>query len=139
MPTREQIIDYARTLIGTPYGHQQRLPGIGLDCLGVVLAIAYHFNLSDYDNITYPREGNGEEMIATFEEHLYKVDSPQLGDILVFKFRRHPQHVGILSSLNGEPTLIHAYSSIDRVAEHNFDESWQRRVCASYSFYPPQE
>jgi cell wall-associated NlpC family hydrolase len=120
------------------YCHQARLPGVGLDCLGVVLSIASHFNLSDYENNAYSRYGNGVDLVREFEQNLHRTTNPQSGDILVFKFGKHPQHVGILSSIDGQPSLIHAYQTIGVVAEHNFDESWARRVCDSFSFFPQE-
>ena len=137
MPSRLELIEYAKTLIDTPYIHQGRLPHVGLDCLGVVLAIANHFNLSFYENISYSRYGDGVELIQEFENNLYRTTEPLLGDVLIFKFRNVPSHVGILSELNGHPSLIHAYSTQGKTAEHNLDSDdwWSSKICDSFSFY----
>jgi cell wall-associated NlpC family hydrolase len=38
--TAAEIIAAARACLGTPFRHQGRLPGIGLDCAGVALHVA---------------------------------------------------------------------------------------------------
>ncbi len=34
---REDFVRVARSYIGTPFHHQGRLPGVGLDCAGVIV------------------------------------------------------------------------------------------------------
>ena len=36
MIARADIVAAARSLIGTPFRHQARLPGVGIDCLNLI-------------------------------------------------------------------------------------------------------
>jgi len=66
------IIEKAREFIDTPYEHQGRLKGIGIDCCGLII--------------------------------------------------------------DGNVTLIHAYSTIGRCVEHNLDKVWLDRIFQGFAF-----
>ena len=47
--TRAALIQEARTWIGTRYMDGQRTKGVGVDCLGLVLAVAKDMGCGDFD------------------------------------------------------------------------------------------
>lgn len=68
-------------------------------------------------------EGEGREEGQKVENFL----SP--GKVLLFRIRREPQHVGIVSNhWHGGLGLIHAYSGAGRVVEHSLDQRWIDRI-----------
>jgi NlpC/P60 family putative phage cell wall peptidase len=99
----------ARKWIGTPFHHQGRLIGVGVDCAGVVVGVAHALGLAESynDPRDYSREPDGS-MARILSAHLDKVPwkDRQSGDVVHVAWSRLPQHVGILT---GRGTLIHAY------------------------------
>ena len=128
MPDAQQIIDCARTYLGTPFHHQGRLKGVGVDCIGLVVGVAQTLELIDdkgiplasFDHADYPPTPAGEYQPA---------------DILLFRFHQDPQHVGIVSQLpDGELGIIHCYASIGKVVEHRLNDTWKRLIVAAFRF-----
>jgi len=42
---REQIVSVARAAVGTPWRHQRRVAGLGLDCIGLLVHVARELDL----------------------------------------------------------------------------------------------
>ena len=42
---REQIVSVARAAVGTPWHHQGRVAGLGLDCIGLLVHVARELDL----------------------------------------------------------------------------------------------
>lgn len=133
MTTRADIIAYARTLIGTPFDHQGRLPGVAIDCGGVLVAIASHFSLPHNDFINYQRQPAPALFREVLLENLDQVQGPGVaGDILSFSFVVQ-QHLAIVTAL--EPlTILHAYEPYGKVTEHAVNDWWRRRMREWWSF-----
>jgi hypothetical protein len=45
MTTRAQVATQARAWIGTPFAHQHRARGVGVDCVGLVIGVARELGL----------------------------------------------------------------------------------------------
>lgn len=127
---KSAIVAAARACIGTPFVHQGRIPGIGLDCVGVAIHALRSVGLAVQDVDGYARTPYGSALAAAIELHPYldQVDDIQPGDILLMRFSREPQHVAIA----GDGTMIHAYEKIGHCVEHVIDELWRRRVISIY-------
>jgi NlpC/P60 family putative phage cell wall peptidase len=101
----------ARTWLGTPYHHQGRVRGVGTDC-AMLLAEVYHAaGLIPYiDPRPYPQDWHlhrGEERyLGWLERYADQVDSPQPGDVALYRFGRTRSHGAIVVEW---PTIIHAY------------------------------
>ena len=127
----EKVVQTARTLIGTPYQHQGRTPGVGLDCIGLVIAVGHQLNLFSYDYTNYSRDPDGQ-LVTKIEEHCQKLPSLTEGAIAVFKLSAIPHHVGIISKFRGNWGLIHAYQNTSKVREHEFIKWWQDKLIGVY-------
>lgn len=127
MVTRSEIVSEARTYLNTPWRHQGRTRGQGVDCAGLVVLIANKYNLADdhaYNNIDYPRRPNGT-FVGYFRKYA-TAKSPALardGDILVFSEGRHPCHVGIRTTFRGQPGVIHAHATARKVVEQTLESA----------------
>lgn len=132
MITRANIIQEARTWIGTPFKHQGRVKGIGVDCVGLIIGIAKAFNLSDFDITHYSRLPDGFLMQSLLDLHLQPINkaSIQAGDILLMRFEHEPQHLAIVSDIG----IIHAYAQVRRCVEHRLDDLWRSRIVSAYAF-----
>jgi len=131
--TTTDIVNKAREYLGTPFHHQGRLKGTGVDCIGLVSGVFKELNLVSYDNVTYSRFPSGNllmsELRKVFDEVQY--EEVREGDILVFWFNprtKSPQHIGIKSSRG----IIHTWAGVGKVVEHSINERWIKRILAVF-------
>jgi NlpC/P60 family putative phage cell wall peptidase len=133
------VVDVARSWIGTPYHHNASLKQVGCDCFGLIRGI--------YEDITgvkiYPsseyspswlRDKNNKyklkENLDSMGEQSF-VCSP--GDILIFGIEDFYVHCGIFA---GE-TFIHCYEDVNKVVEMSYIDKWKRLHRATYRFTWP--
>lgn len=140
--TRAEIIQTARTFLGTPFQHQGRLKGQGVDCVGLLICVARELGVldSDLDYTGYRRQPDGVLMMELMNTHL--VPKPenapiQPGDVLAIRYRA-PQHTAIVTRVEGEHFWgIHA---VERgVVEHRFDARWKNRIVGVYEIPGTEE
>ena len=129
--TREQILAKAREYIGTPFRHQARLKGVGVDCGGLVICVVRDLRGKTYDYTQYSRQSGQwllDHMRAGYRE--IPVADAVAGDVMVFWIRhRHiPAHMGLLT----ETGIIHAHDGVKKVAENPLDRFWLDRRMAAF-------
>jgi cell wall-associated NlpC family hydrolase len=100
----DEIVNFAETLIGTPYRYGSTDPEVGFDCSGFITYVFKHFNISvprssiDFTNV-------GKEIPPT---------SAQRGDIILFtgtdSTERFVGHMGIVVSNIDTLRFIHSTS-----------------------------
>lgn len=131
MTTRQDIVDEARRWTGVRWVHQGRSRA-GIDCVGLVIRVAHALGLSTFDTADYSRQPDPVRMRALLAEHMLPIDAgrAQVGDVLLMRFEKEPQHVAIVSDIG----IIHAYAQVRRVTEHRLDSVWQSRVVGAYQF-----
>jgi NlpC/P60 family putative phage cell wall peptidase len=136
---RREIVEAARSWIGTPYHHQASRKGSGADCLGVVRGIWRElFGAEPETPYAYSGDwaaATGQEvMLAAAGRHLVPVpiELIGLGDVLVFRLRSGTvaKHMGVVSDLG---RMIHAQEGVP-VAEVNIGPWWRRRIAGVFSF-----
>ncbi|MVO14737.1 NlpC/P60 family protein [Parasedimentitalea huanghaiensis] len=141
----DQVVQVARTWIGTPYLHQAASKGAGCDCLGLVRGIwrevlgegpaqvpAYSKDWS---------EPQGEERLwqAAMQYLVGKpLDQAAVGDVILFRMRHGAvaKHLGIQSRTEQPWRFVHAYSG-HGVVESPLSIPWRRRIVARFHF--PEE
>ena len=117
LPAPEQVqrlrfVDAARSFIGTPYHHEGRIKGVGIDCATLLAECAVEAGLVESLDIpAYPRSWHvhqEEERYTDFiRQFASEVDRPPLpGDVVVWKFHKAFAHGGIVVEW---PTVIHAF------------------------------
>lgn len=129
MVTRNDIVEKAREYIDTPFVHQGRLKGKGIDCIGLIVGVAKELGLFEYDHKAYARYSDGtllmQHMHTVYD--LGDIADRQAGDVVIYwvsRQTRHPQHVGILTD-NG---IIHTYDRVGKVVETHTHERWTERM-----------
>jgi len=132
MIERQQIIDTARTYLGTPFHHQGRLKNVGIDCVGLIICVAHDLNLTDYDYTTYAHQPDGKTMTEILSREMIKINPDEVlpGDVLYFAFDRDPQHVAIVSDIG----IIHAYSQVRKCIETSIDQTWKNRIRGAFRY-----
>lgn len=129
-----QIVAAARACLGTPFHHQGRQPGVGIDCAGLVIVAARAAGFDPVDLPGYGRRPHGGalESAIAIQPGLdaAPIDDLADGDVLLMRFKTEPQHLAIYA----EGGIIHAYESVGRVVEHRLDESWRARIVSAHRF-----
>lgn len=135
MSTAGAIVIAARQYLGVRWQHQGR-DREGLDCAGLVIAVAHDLGLSDFDTRDYERQATDETMLQLCRQHLQEVptDGLQPGDVVVMRFenQRHIAFVG--DYVHGGLSLIHAHAPSRRVVEHRLDSVWRERIAGAFRF-----
>jgi NlpC/P60 family putative phage cell wall peptidase len=132
MPNKIAIVEEARTWIGTPFKHQGRIKGLGVDCVGLIIGVAHFFKLTDFDYRNYSHTPDGFLMRQLLDQHLrsISIQDAKPGDIVLMRFEAEPQHVGILSDYG----IIHAYAQVRHCVEHRLDNIWKSRIVGAYAY-----
>lgn len=133
MITGADILAEARTWTGTPFHHQGRLKGVGVDCLGLVVGVGRSLGLSQADGTGYPRQPDGRALLAGMDAAYQRLvlGRQKPGDILVFRIRMAPQHLALLTEQGG---MIHVHAAVGRVVETGLDAGWAARLVAAHRY-----
>lgn len=131
------LIENARSWIGTPYKHQQKVKGAGCDCLGLLRGV--------YEEVTGLKsespppytpswgEAQGQElMLAAAHKYLVPCDEITEGGVLVFRMKKGAvaKHCGIVTQ---KDAMVHAH--IRRgVVEEQLGHYWNRRIAGIFKF-----
>ena len=130
--TPSPMIEAARACLDTPFHHQGRQRGAGLDCIGLVIVALNAAGMTVRDRTDYGRRPDGAGLIAALEAHgATRIENFEAGDILVFRYDRQPQHVALATSAT---TMIHSFAPAGKVVETNLGPYWHRRLTAAYRF-----
>ncbi len=128
------IIASARACLGTPFLHQGRIPGVALDCAGLVIAVAQAIGAECVDQDGYSRSPSHGLLECALDEQpcLERVEAMDRrpGDVLLIRFAGDPQHLAIHT---GE-TIIHSFASVGRVCEHRLSSVWAARIVCACRF-----
>ncbi|GAB4511253.1 MAG: peptidase [Roseibium sp.] len=133
--TGEDIVAAARRWLGTPFHHQGRVRGVGVDCAGLVIGAARELGIMDIDVTGYGHRPDDEEMERLVRAHLAEIPLAEAapGDVLLILIDRRPQHLAIRSDVG----MIHAYAPARKVVEHRIDAVWAARIHAAFRFPLP--
>lgn len=120
------VVAAARELVGTPYHHQGRKPGVGLDCIGVPIEVARKVGIAVHDFKGYGAIPQPEVLLQKIAENCTEItlEQAQPGNLLCFKSgMTHPSHFGILLD---DGAFVHAYERMGRVVREPLDARWLR-------------
>lgn len=128
----DEYIEAARGWLGTPFAHQGKARQLAADCIGLVYGAGVELGIMSAQWRPYGREPYAGELEKALRgcEDLIECDKPMPGDVLVFRFARDLQHVGIFTGRN----LIHAYQPIGKTVEHRYCNKWQNRQVLAFRF-----
>jgi len=141
-----EVVECARSYMGTPYRDWGRQKGKGVDCIGLPILIAHELGLFTGDFFAYqptPRARRAEDVAdANMERVLWEKGSERAytypGAVALFWYsnRREPTHFAVLAEHPADctiPTMIHAHSSVGRVTEQSINDFWARRLVKVYA------
>jgi cell wall-associated NlpC family hydrolase len=135
MATKQDFIVAARSYIGTKFHHQGRVPNVGLDCAGVVVCAAAACGITLGDIQGYGRQPDGNALFKHCEANGRKVSraEAQAGDVILMSFERDPQHLAVISEIEGDRIrVIHAWLQARGTVENDIDQVWMDRIVAIF-------
>ena len=140
----EQIAERAWSFVGTPWIHQGRRKGVGVDCIGMVIGAVKEVDDFGYDHTSYSMDPNWPLLKSQMEMYAGCVSSTEEGatpaelklvmepgDILVFNLFGQPRHVGMFV---GDNTFLHSFATLGEVAPFQLNGKWLRRMFAVYRY-----
>lgn len=136
---QEDIINAAKECLNTPFMHQGRLPGIALDCAGVLVYCFQKLGLPFNDEMGYPRnpyDGQLDKILAV-QPSLFEVPKSEMraGDVLSMRIKSAPQHIAIhAGQVRGHNYIIHGSSEHGKVCHHRLCDVWGARIVHVYRF-----
>jgi len=135
MIARAQIVTEARTWLDTPFHHQGRLKGGGVDCAGVPIGVARALGLEWADATGYARVPAKGQFRATLQRCLDPIAFAEVlpGDLMSFAFRAEEQHIAVVSCID-PLRIIHAWQAVGKCVENDLDALWQRRLRSCWRY-----
>lgn len=144
---KQEIINCARTWVGTEFVHQGRIKknqytNGGCDCIGLIIGIAEELKikspsnkniyLSDFDIKEYNISNTNLYAIIKTLKILKEKKFSQLVscDLIIFKILNLAEHIAIYSEKN---TIIHSIYQKHKVIEEPYTQLWKNRAFAVFS------
>lgn len=131
----QQVVDFAKTLIGTPYHYASTDPAIGFDCSGFITYVFSHFN------IIVPRSS----IDFTNVGRSVPSDSAKAGDLILFtgtdSTEKFVGHMGlVVSNENKELQFIHSTSGKKHgVTITPFNDYYHSRYMKTIRIFPQND
>ena len=108
METIEAFVAAARSYVGTPFHWHGRVPGVGLDCSGVIVCAGLEVGLEFPSPKKYTKANQSTVIADCLSVHCRRIDlaktNLQSGDILVFEIEGGPGHIMVVDG----DQVIHA-------------------------------
>lgn len=139
--TPADVVAQARALLETPFHHQGRKAGVGVDCAGVPILVARVLGLvpSDFDVNGYSAQPDGFSLRDQCERFMCPWPHEEPGGVVLVAFRQDgvAQHLGIVAEHpHGGLSIIHADNvRAKRVIETRLEWGAYMRRIAAYRLY----
>ena len=126
---RGQVVAEARKWIGTPYHNCADVRSAGVDCGMLLVRVFADTGLVEsFDPRPYPPDWHlhrsDERYLGWLFDRTGEVESPGLGDVIVFKYGRTFSHGAIVTGLD-PITVVHAFQPYGRVCEEGLLQNIQ--------------
>lgn len=130
--TPQSVIEAARGWIDTPFRHQARVKGLGIDCAGLIVESFREAGFDLVDKKDYARLPSGHQLRAELQRRLVKVRNLRPADVLELAW--HGYEASHLALYTERGTMIHAngseWSKLSKVIEHGYRDPWPARTVA---------
>lgn len=132
MITADRFVNAARAYVGTPW-RQGACDSDGMDCFGLLLAAAADCGLQAPTSVTYGALPDLSLFDDLLPRYCDRARDFGLGALLRLSVAGRAQHLGIVGRHPaGGWSLIHAYMTVGRVAEHALDARWEKRIVSAW-------
>lgn len=117
--TRAAFIEVVESYIGTPVAHRGRVPHVGLDCVGLIIAACRELGMVIPEPSPYGRLPDADTLRAGLRPYCTEMPGTMRvpGDILQVYAGRQPRHVVVYTGQNecGQHIVVHAWGKNSRV------------------------
>ncbi len=134
---RAAMIAAARAYLDTPFRHQGRVKGHGIDCVGLQVCSLRDVGFIVKDHRAYGRRPDGHTLEELMRENCDELKGVALqdvvpGDIMEFSWisAKWPHHVALRTDVG----ILHACSDMGRVVEHELQEPWRSKFTRAWKF-----
>lgn len=113
MTSRADVVAAARKWLGTPYHHRAQVPGAGVDCLMLIVAVFQELGVlpANLEVPEYPPDimfhRYDTRYVDGVLEHADEVLLPRPGDVALWEFGLNYSHGAIVLEW---PRVLHAYA-----------------------------
>lgn len=133
---RAAVVAEAKTWLRTPWHHEARVKGSGVDCAQFLIGVYAGVGLVPAITTEhYPHDWHLHRDEPRFLAYLLQfadpVDAPLPGDVAMFQYGRHAAHGAIVIDEAG-PTIIHAWRDERMVTLTDLSVSPLRERLAGY-------
>jgi cell wall-associated NlpC family hydrolase len=142
---RADIVAAARSYIGVPFVHQGRTKVHGLDCLGLIWAVAKDVGYDYQMRNDYTPAPHSDLLVNGVNAALVKparqgVSKLMPGDIILSWIAApgQPQHFAMIGELFGQLSIIHAFQKVGYVTETRLVDFWAKHYVSTHN-YPNTE
>lgn len=132
---RKDFVEKIRTYLDTPFKHQGRIPGVGIDCAGVVICASKELGQSFEDLTNYNMRPSQEDVLSKIiASGFYDIslDNAIPGDLVLMAYDGNIQHIAVITEIN-PMYILHAVNG-KKVIEHRLDGAWKDRVRRVFRF-----
>jgi len=120
---RKTILERARSQSGVRYHKDQYVPGLALDCVGLI-RYAYDYQ-QGLDSRLYSTILTGTSLVDAFKAlGFVETSEPQPADVIIWNYAGNPHHTGLYT---GNHNCIHASAAYGKVFEHEIKGEWLDR------------
>lgn len=129
-----RVLDEARSWLGTPYVHSAGVKGAGVDCAMLLVRVYHNAGIiPDIDPRGYSTQWHlhrtEEKYLEWIHQHADRVETPEPGDVVLFRFGRAAAHGGIVVNW---PSIIHSYLGVGCILDSGEADYLHGRL---YGFY----
>lgn len=112
MNKRDQVVEEARSWLGTPYHHRASIKGVGVDCAQILIEVYANAGvIGKIDVGHYSRDWHlhqSEEIyLGWLRKYCTETATPKRGDIALFTYGNCASHSAIIIDWPGQ--VIHSY------------------------------
>ena len=137
------IVEKAKTWIGTPFKHQGRDKYIGADCAGLIIGVGEETGSMKLDDIEkkilkrYRRFPAPSEVLNLLKRFFNQVEDggQKIGDVALIKSRdSRSGHLGIITQLEPFLIIIHANDNLGKIVEQGIPLRSASRVAGYFRY-----
>ncbi len=131
--SRDQIVQEALSWRGVRFRHQGRTRAHGVDCAGLVIAVAQELGLSEFNVVNYRKEPDQQQFIQHFKDQMREkpVLDREPGDIVLLRDNIFTCHTAILDYHN---YMIHAFATRRKVVREQITNDWISNMTYCFAF-----
>ncbi len=129
-----RIVEEARTWRNTPFLHQGRLKGLGVDCAGFIGEVAQNIGIKVDIPHDYRPQEDGTAMMKMLSKHLDFIETKDAmpGDVLALcdmalRNPDVPRHLAFVTEIKGG-TIFIIHASEHGIREHRMNGFWVSRI-----------